>query len=132
MAEITMGVDWLAVIIGAVAAFILGWLWYSPVLFGEKWAEGSGVQLGEASDMPWDAMASQALGLVLMSWFVGVMARGEALFTVLLATVAFTVLAFSGATFSGKSSYARFVDAGYWIAALIVMVVVQGIFSGAF
>ena len=34
MGEITSGVNWLAVTVGAVAAFLLGWLWYSPKLFG--------------------------------------------------------------------------------------------------
>lgn len=127
MAEIVTGVNWLAVIIGAVLAFVLGWLWYSPRLFGTKWAEGSGVKMGSADQMPMGAMGAQALGLLLMSWFVGVTAVNNALLTVILATVAFTVLAYSGGRFSGKSSYARLVDAGYWIAALVVMIVVQGV-----
>ena len=38
MGELTMGVSWLGVIVGAVAAFLVGWLWYSPVLFGKRWA----------------------------------------------------------------------------------------------
>lgn len=127
MAEIVTGVNWLAVIIGAVLAFVLGWLWYSPRLFGTKWAEGSGINMGSASQMPMGAMAAQVLGLLLMSWFVGVTAVSNALLTVILAIVAFTVLAYSGNSFSGKSSYARLVDAGYWIAALVVMIVVQGV-----
>jgi hypothetical protein len=43
MAEITENVNWIAVTVGAVLAFLLGWLWYSPKLFGTKWAEGAGV-----------------------------------------------------------------------------------------
>jgi hypothetical protein len=130
MGEITNGVSWLAVIAGAIVSFLLGWLWYSPKLFGTKWAEGSGVKLGTADSMPVAAMAAQGIGLLLMSWFVGVTANSNALFTVILATVAFTVLAFSGNTFSGKSIYARWVDASYWIASLIIMILSQGIFRG--
>lgn len=128
MDEITNGVSWLAVLVGAVLSFLLGWLWYSPKLFGTKWAEGSGVKMNSADKMPTAAMASQGLGLLLMSWFVGVTANSNALYTVILATLAFTVLQFSGNSFSGKSSYARLVDAGYWIAALVVMIVCEGIF----
>ena len=51
MAELA-NVNWLAVIVGAVAAFLAGWLWYSPRLFGVKWAEGSRVELGSANEMP--------------------------------------------------------------------------------
>lgn len=128
MGELTMGVSWAGVIVGAVVAFLVGWLWYSPKLFGVKWAEGSGVEMNTADKMPMDAMGAQALGLLLMSWFVGVTAANNALLTVILATIAFAVLQWSGNTFSGKTTYARNVDAGYWIAALAVMIVAQGVF----
>ena len=130
MTELTFGVNWLAVIVGAVVSFLVGWLWYSPKAFGPKWAEGSGVKMGTAGEMPVVAMASQLVGLVLMSWFVGITAVHNALLTVVLATVAFTVLAFSGSSFSQKSMYARLVDGGYWIASLVIMIVCQGIFRG--
>jgi hypothetical protein len=126
MGEITNGVSWLAVLAGAVVSFLVGWLWYSPKLFGEKWAAGSGIKMGSADQMPVGAMASQGIGLLLMSWFVGVTANSNALYTVILATVAFTVLQFSGNSFSGKSSYARYVDAGYWIVSLVVMILCEG------
>jgi Protein of unknown function (DUF1761) len=130
MGEITNGVSWLAVLAGAIVAFLAGWLWYSPTLFGVKWAEGSGIKMGSTGKMPAVAMATQALGLLLMSWFVGVTANSNALYTVILATLAFTVLQFSGNSFSGKSTYARLVDAGYWIVCLIVMVICQGLIRG--
>ena len=127
MEEITANVSWLAVVVGAVVSFLAGWLWYGP-LFGKGWAEGVGVELGDASDMPMSAMGLQALGLLLMSWFVAVTAASNLLMTVILATVAFTVLGMSGATFRRQSSYSRTVDAGYWIVALIIMIVANGIF----
>ena len=40
MDELTNDVSWLAVAVGAVVSFLVGWLWYSPKLFGPKWAEG--------------------------------------------------------------------------------------------
>ena len=127
MDEITAGVNWLAVIVGAVVSFLVGWAWYSTKLFGVKWAEGSGVSLGDASEMPVGAMVSQIIGLLLMSWFVGVTAVSSALFLVILATIAFTVMAYSSSSFSQKSAYARFVDAGYWIVCLVVMIAAQAI-----
>ena len=127
MIEVTNGVSWLAVIAGAVVSFLLGWLWYSPKLFGTKWAAGAGVKMGSADNMPVGAMVSQAIGLLLMSWFVGVTANSNALYTVILSTVAFTVLQFSGNSFSGKSQYAKLVDAGYWIVALVIMIICEGL-----
>ncbi len=87
MGELTTGVSWLAVIVGAVVSFLVGWLWYSPKLFGPKWAEGVGVKMGTASEMPVGAMVAQIVGLLLMSWFVGVTAVSNALLTVILGTV---------------------------------------------
>ena len=130
MGEITTGVSWLAVFVGAVFSFVLGYFWYSPTLFGVKWAEGSGVKLNTADRMPIGAMISQGIGLLLMSWFVGVTANSNALYTVILATVAFTVLVYSGNSFSGKSSYARNTDAGYWISCLVIMIICQGVIRG--
>lgn len=127
MGELTSGVNFLAVIVGAVLAFVVGWAWYSPKVFGEKWAAGSGVKMAAASNMPVAAMAAQGIGLLLMSWFVGVTAASNMLATVILATVAFAVLAYAGNTFSGKTAYARNVDAGYWIVALVVMILAQGL-----
>ena len=128
MGEITMGVSWVGVIVGAIVAFLIGWLWYSPKLYGPKWAEGTGVDMNTADKMPMQDMSAQGLGLLLMSWFVGVTAANNALLTVILATVAFVGLQWSGYAFSGNTTYARNVDAGYWIAALAVMIVAQGIF----
>ena len=128
MEELTAGVSWLGVVAGAVVSFLVGWLWYSPKAFGVKWAEGTGVELGTSSNMPIAALVSQAAGLFLMSWFVGVTAASNALLTVILATVAFTVLGYSGGLFGRKSGYARNVDAGYWIVCLVVMILCQGIF----
>ncbi len=130
MGEIVNGVSWLAVIAGAILSFLLGYLWFSPKLFGPKWAAGSGVKLNTADQLPMVAMITQGLGLLLMSWFVGVTANSNALLTVILATVAFTVLQFSGNSFSGKDMYARLVDVGYWIASLVVMILTQGLLRG--
>ncbi len=126
MGELTSNVSWLAVIVGAVLSFLLGWLWYSPMLFGTKWAEGSGVKMGSANQMPVEAMATQGLGLLLLSWFVAVSPVNVAA----LGTIALAVLAYSGSSFTGKSQFAKFVDAGYWIVSLIVLVVVERVIHG--
>jgi hypothetical protein len=130
MSELVDGVSWLGVIVGALAAFVAGWIWYSPKVFGTKCAEGLGVELGAASEMPVGAMVTNFIGLLLMSWFVGVTAVSNALFTVILATLAFTALAYSGGMFGKQTAYVRNVNAGYWILALAIMIVCQGIFRG--
>jgi hypothetical protein len=128
MQELTTNVNWLAVIVGFVLSFALGWLWYSPKLFGTKWAEGVGVKLGDAQKMPVQAMILQAIGTFLLSWLVGVTAANNALLTIILVAVTFMVLVDAGGHFTGKSTYARLTEIGFIAAMVALMIVVQGIF----
>lgn len=121
-------VSWVAVIIGAVVAFLVGWLWYSPKLFGEKWAEGVGVSLGSADQMPVAAMVAQIVGMILMSWVIGITAAQNALFTAILVILAITALIIANGYFARKSPYAIRTEAGFIIVAGIIMIACQGIF----
>jgi hypothetical protein len=127
MEEITANVNWLAVIVGAVLSFLLGWLWYSPMLFGTKWAEGVGVELGAASAMPVGAMVSQAVAILLLAWLFGVTAGNDALLTIILVVLAIAAFIFSGGMFTNKSMYAVYTETGYIIAIAVVMFVVQAV-----
>ena len=40
--------NWLAVFVAAVSAFMLGGLWYSPMLFANQWVAASGVDVAKA------------------------------------------------------------------------------------
>ena len=126
MEEITANVSWIAIIVGAVVSFLVGWLWYSEKLFGTKWAEGSKVELGNASDMPIGAMVTQVLGLVVVAWVVAVLAEKQMLWTTILMVIGYELLQYSGNSFSQKTNYAKLVDGGYWVLSVIIMIVVQG------
>ncbi|MFN0191365.1 MAG: DUF1761 domain-containing protein [Aestuariivirga sp.] len=127
MAELTEGVNWIAVIAGTVLSFLLGWLWYSPKLFGVKWAEGVGVKLGAADAMPMGAMAAQLLGTFLLAWLIGITAAKNALLTAILIALLAIVLIVANGLFARKSSYAITVEAGFIAAMAIVIIAVQGI-----
>ena len=120
-------VNWIAVILGTVVAFLVGWLWYSPKLFGTGWAAGSGVELGSAQSMPVFAMISQLVGLFLLALVVGVTATTNALMTAILAILAAATMTMSAGAFVKKSNYALGVDFGYIIVAGVVMIICQGI-----
>lgn len=128
MSEIVEGVNWLAVAVGAVVSFILGWLWYSPKLFGEAWAKGVGIKLNTDMKPPVAAMVTQATGTFLLAWFVGVTAAKSALLTLVLAFVAFLFLSLSQGLFANKGRQAILIEQGYIFVMLIVMIVFQGVF----
>ncbi|WP_422376900.1 DUF1761 domain-containing protein [Roseibium sp.] len=120
-------VNWIAVIVGAIAAFLFGWLVYSPLLFFKTWAEGSGVELTPDSKPPMGAMLAQIVGLLFLATVIGVTATHDALLTALLAILAAASLTASNGGFSGKSTAAIAIDAGYIIGAGILMIVAQAL-----
>lgn len=128
MSELTTNVNWIAVIVGTVLSFLLGWLWYSPKLFGKKWAEGVGVDLGAASSMPVAAMVTQLVATFLLAWVVGITATRNALATIVLIVIMLALFIVANGLFGKKSHYAIGVEAGFVVAMAVVMIVVQAIF----
>ena len=127
MNELTNDVSWYAVIAGFVLSFLLGWAWFGPKMFGPKWAEGVGVKMGDASNMPMAAMGLQALGTFMLSWLVGITATHNALFTIIL--IALTIMAFiaAGGLFAKKSGYAIAAETSFIAVMLIIMIVCEGV-----
>ena len=127
MNELTEGVNWLAVIIGTVLSFILGWAWYSPLLFVKKWMEGINVKPNPDAKMPASAMIVQLLGTFMLSWLVGITAAHNALATILLIFVTIIALIIANGIFVSKSNYAIATEAGFVAAMAVVMIGVQAI-----
>lgn len=125
MGEILTGVNWIAVIIATLICFFVGWLWYSPLLFGTTWATGNKIDLNSMEGMPIAPLIWQVAGLFLLSWFVGVLATSNALWTLILGAAAFTVLKYSAGMFSQQPGEVRLIDSGHWIALVAIMVICQ-------
>ena len=130
MVELTEGVNWLAVIIGTILSFILGWAWYSPMLFAKKWTEGVNVKPNPDAGMPIPAMIVQLAGTFLLAWLawlVGITAAHNALATIILIVITIIALIVANGLFVSKSNYAIATEAGFVAAMAVVMIAVQGI-----
>lgn len=126
MEDIIIGVNWVAVGIGAVAAFALGWLWYSDTLFGAKWRTGLGTP---ARSWPmWMPMVAQAIATLLLAWVVGVTETTGSLTLAILLAITIAAIVKAQGLFNGKSRYAIGVDAGYIIAMVAIMVLAHILF----
>ena len=129
MIELSEGVNWLAVIVGFIAAYALGMLWYSPKLFGNAWCKGCGIEVDyDNQALPKLAMLIQAIGTFLFSWLVGITAASDALLTILLVGVTLALLIASAGLYAKKSSDAVIIEATYVIAMLVIMIICQGLF----
>ena len=127
MEELTTNVDWIAVIVGAVIAYIIGAVWYNPKVFGAKWAEGVGIDLSGDCGNPAPAMIIQAIATFFLAWVVGVTASHNALMLMILITITIVLLMIAGGLFSKKSCYAIFTEAGFVVVMVVVMIICHAI-----
>lgn len=128
MNELTEGVNWIAVFVSFILSFMLGWLWYSPGIFGKKWAEGVGVSLSDASSLPVVAMVTQALATFGLAWLFGITASKNAWLTIILIMITIILFNVSNGKYAQKSNVAITIEATYIFAMGIVMVICLGIF----
>ena len=120
MGDLFYNVNWLATLVGFVAAFVAGWVYYSPRGFYPAWSRSAGV-----THAPGDPMAvsfgSLIAGLILYSLFVSVMlAKGEKS-ALLLGIVAFIVMGYAGGAFKKQGAASRNIDAGSWALSGVLM-----------
>jgi hypothetical protein len=123
MNELVMGVNWLAVGIGTIAAFTLGALWYSPILFVNGWAKGVGIDIEDKPDNMIGAMTAQLMATFLLSFTIGVCAVGDQFALAVLVILTMAILLYAGGSYSQKSTYAKMVEAGFVVVMGIVMIV---------
>ncbi|HZF27726.1 MAG TPA: DUF1761 domain-containing protein [Gammaproteobacteria bacterium] len=69
-------VNWLAVIVAAIAAFGVGAIWYSPLMFTKAWLRESGVDEARARNVTMPLMMAKAFVLVLLATAVFAMFLG--------------------------------------------------------
>ena len=117
--------NWPAILLGTVAAYALGMVWFGK-LFGTIWARGSH-NIALPSAPPIAAMLVQLLGTFLMAVLIGATETLQDLPTALVAILAIACLQLGGSLFSQKSSAAALVDGGFVVAMGGVMIAAQAV-----
>jgi hypothetical protein len=128
-------VNYLAILVSAVAAFAVGMVWYSPALFAKQWMAANG-----HTSETMDAMKPRMAGIyglsfvcyLVMGFVMAILARrlgieywtggvklGGAAWLGFAATVGLTAN-----RFSGKPLAAWLIDAGHQLAFMVVMGVI--------
>ena len=128
MNELIAGVNWLAVGVSTIAAFALGALWYSPILFVKGWAEGVGVDINNKPDNMAATMVAQLIATFLLALVIGVCAVADQIELAILVIVTIAILLYAGGGYSQKSGYAKMVESGFVIAMGVVMIACQALF----
>jgi hypothetical protein len=121
--------NWLAVIIAAVANIVIGYVWYMPAVLGKRWEAAAGRQMAAATTMAYAMMVvtSLLIAYILALFLGGVGITNGAIDGFLFFVVVGSVLAGS-VMWEGRSWMFWYINAGYWLVALIVMGAIIGYF----
>ena len=131
-----MKINYLAVVVAVVAAFVVSSVWYSPFLFGKQWMELRGVNPGAIADtkMPaWKMLVELVRELVVayvLARFVvlvGVVDWKSALSLGFWVWIGFPVAMLVGASlWDNKPWMLTAIHAGDWLVKMLLMAVILG------
>jgi len=128
------GVNWLAVIVAAVAGIIVGFIWYAPQVFGRRWARASGIELpqpGQVQPMTYiGGVITAAVTAYILAVLIGAVGATTLVDGVIVAVVVWvgfvaTWLA-SGVFFERRSTEWWAINAGQAIVSLAIMGAIIG------
>jgi hypothetical protein len=129
------GINYLAVLVSAVAYMIIGALWYSPILFGNAWMKGIGKTKEEitAQSAAWKYIWALAMSFIaaygiarIMLW-TGGNSITDALLIAILAGICFILTTFTvNDNFEGRPMGLSFINVFYHVVGFIVMGIIIG------
>ena len=125
--------NWLAIIIAAIANMIIGFLWYGNFAFGKSWMKLSGRAMGEGQQ-PGPLYALTIIGAIVqaiaMSWFAvhtGANSGAAGAILGLLVGLGFIAPAmFADVLFAGRPAHLYAITAGYQVLAAVVQGAIIG------
>ena len=127
--------NWLAVIVAAASAFLLGGLWYSPALFGKIWGreakieKGAGSEAGHPAKVFGISFVFALIAAAVFAWWIGPdVALPESLGYGLLAGAGFAATSFGiNYQFANRSLLMWLIDGGYHTMQFLLFGLVLGI-----
>jgi hypothetical protein len=128
-------VNWLAIAVSVIANFVIGGIWYSPLLFVKPWLKMSGVDkqvfdAGLPKALLGDLFSAIAIALVLnqvMRWS-GVIGLGSGLLVSVFIWVGFVVSVLITQVTYERRPFAFFaISAGYRFVTLMAMGVILSV-----
>jgi len=128
--------NWLAVIVAAIAYFAIGALWYAPPVFGRIWADAGGFSLPESGQRPSAGIyVTPLIGSILSAVALGMLAKAtgtdsfaEGIALGIIVAVGFAIpIALVTAQFESQKPRAMTwgaVNAGYHVVGNIVAAII--------
>lgn len=115
-------IEWAPVLVSTIVAFMVGWAWYSPKLFYEKWQNGLPKPPVWHAPM-WMPMFAQFGSTLFLAIIINF--AMQAGYTTLIVLIVFTIAGFIKANgmYSGKTKMAISIEATYILVMSIIIYV---------
>jgi hypothetical protein len=128
------GVNWLAVIVAAVAGIVVGFVWYAPPVFGRRWSRASGIDLPQPGQAQPSSYVGAVVTALVTAYILAVLIRGLGATTLVEGAIVGVVvwLGFvatwlaSGVFFERRSTEWWALNAGQAIVSLVIMGAIIG------
>ena len=131
-------VNYWAVLVATVASFVIGWAWYSPLLFVKPWMKLRGLDFSATQaggmKMPYHLMAIEFVTTLIIAYFIAEFAAwvgaGSALGGIVLGF--WIWLGFYATTMVGPVLWEKVplklyaITAGRWFVSILVMAAIIG------
>lgn len=132
-AEAFSNINWLSVVVACIAAFIIGALWYSPLLFSKIWQKEVGLTDEDLKDVNMfktmgTSFVLQFIAAILMDMFLGNEATlVDGIITGGIVGIGWVATSLgTNYLFSKKSLKLFFIDAGYFVVWFILIGLILG------
>lgn len=121
--------NWVAVVVATVSSMVIGFLWYSPSLFGRQWEKLSGTKMGGSQKGTSQLYLLTTLAAFVLAWAVANLIKMMGVTTLGGGVQAGAILwlGFVASTslphylFSGKPANLYFIDSGFHLVEMAVM-----------
>jgi hypothetical protein len=128
------GVNWVAVIVATVAYSVIGFVWFSRQVFGQRWAASIGRELPAPGQVPLTSLVGSVVVGLVTAYVLAVVAQAVGAATLadgailgFLAWLGFVATSsLGGVLFEGRSTTWFTIAAGYWLVSLVVMGAIIG------
>ena len=128
-------VNYLAVLVAAIAVFVLGWLWYSPLLFYKPWMRARGLDPAVAmagAKMPAGKLVIELVRCLVLAYIVahfvaalGVNSLFGAVHFGLFVWIGFPVILLTGSIlWENVPVKVAAIHAGDWLVKLLVIPII--------
>jgi hypothetical protein len=132
--------NWIAVIIGTIAFFALGAVWYAPQVFGRAWQRASGIEIAEGQRPgvafyvgPLATCFLSTVATAMLALATGTDTFGEAVVLGLVAGIGYAAaVAFVGGIFDPHKSQPQVwfaIFGGYQLVGLIIVATIVALWD---